>query len=72
MNRLFDTPEDVENEIARLQSSYHVKLARKAKQVAERRRQYMYTLRMYEKQGLKLEADGITLESLADMEDYDA
>ena len=60
----FVTDEMVEEEIARLQNSPHVKLARKEERVRNARRQYMYTLRMYEKKGKQLEAEGVTMESL--------
>ena len=63
----FLTDEQVEEEIARLRSSHHVKLAKKEEAIRNRRRQYMYTLRMYEKKGKALEADGITMESLESM-----
>ncbi len=61
--------EAVEAEIARLQASPHVKLAKKEERIRYRRRQYMYTLRMYEKKGLQLEAAGITMEKLDSMAD---
>ena len=61
------TDEMVEEEIIRLQQSHHVKLARKEERVRNARRQYMYTLRMYEKKGKQLEADGITMETLEEM-----
>lgn len=61
------TDEMVEEEILRLQQSHHVKLARKEERVRNARRQYMYTLRMYEKKGKQLEADGITFDTLANM-----
>lgn len=61
------TDEMVEEEILRLQTSPHVKLARREEAIRNRRRQYMYTLRMYEKKGKALEAQGITLEELEDM-----
>lgn len=54
----------VEAEIARLQNSPHVKLAKKEERIRYRRRQLMYTLRMYEKKWKQLEAAGITMESL--------
>ena len=63
------TDEQVEEEIARLQASPLVKLARKEEYIRNRRRQYMYTLRMYEKKGAQLAADGVTLESLARMDE---
>ena len=59
--------EMVEEEIARLQNSPLVKLARREEAIRNRRRQYMYTLRMYEKKGKALEAQGITMEELEEM-----
>lgn len=61
--------EEVEAEISRLQASPQVKLARREKTVRYRRRQYMYTLRWYEKRGKQLEADGITMDVLNRMAD---
>lgn len=61
------TDEQVEEEILRLQASPHVKLARREEAIRNRRRQYMYTLRMYEKKGKALEAQGVTLEELEAM-----
>lgn len=62
--REFITDEMVEEEIARLQKSRYVKLAKKEEAIRNKRRQYMYTLRVYEKKGKQLEADGITMEAL--------
>lgn len=62
------TDEMVEEEILRLQQSHHVKLARKEERVRNARRQYMYILRMYERKGKRLEAEGITLDVLANMD----
>ena len=59
--------EMVEEEILRLQTSPHVKLARREEAIRNRRRQYMYQLRMYEKKGKALEAQGVTLEELEAM-----
>ena len=67
MARDFMTDEAVEEEILRLQTSPHVKLARREEAIRNRRRQYMYQLRMYEKKGLALEAQGITIEELEEM-----
>lgn len=67
MARDFMSDEMVEEEIHRLQCSPHVKLARREEAIRNRRRQYMYTLRMYEKKGKQLEAQGITLEELEEM-----
>ena len=61
------TDEMVEEEILRLQNSPLVKLARREEAIRNRRRQYMYTLRMYEKKGKALEAQGITMEDLEEM-----
>ena len=61
------TDEMVEEEILRLQTSPHVRLARREENIRNRRRQYMYTLRLYEKKGLQLEAEGVTMESLDEM-----
>lgn len=62
--QVFITDEAVEDEIARLQASPLVALARKEQRIRNRRRQYMYTLRMLEKKGKQLEADGITMDYL--------
>lgn len=67
MANLTMTDEMVEEEIMRLQTSPHVKLARREEAIRNRRRQYMYTLRMYEKKGKALEAQGVTLEELEAM-----
>ena len=67
MAREFMSDEAVEEEILRLQTSPHVKLARREEAIRNRRRQYMYQLRMYEKKGIALEAQGITLEELEEM-----
>ena len=64
MPRDFLTDEAVEEEIARLQASPLVALARREERIRNRRRQDMYQLRAYEKKGKQLEADGITLEYL--------
>lgn len=64
MPKEFITDEMVEEEILRLQNSPLVKLARREEAIRNRRRQYMYQLRMYEKKGKALEADGITMENL--------
>lgn len=60
----FATDEAVEEEIARLQASPLVALARREERIRYRRRQYMYQLRGYEKKGRQLEADGITMDYL--------
>lgn len=67
MAREFMSDEMVEEEILRLQNSPLVKLARREEAVRNRRRQYMYQLRMYERKGKALEAQGITMEELEEM-----
>lgn len=54
------TDEDVELEIDRLKNSEAVKLAQAEQKFKYRRRQYMYTLRWYEKRGKQLMAQGMT------------
>ena len=44
-----------------------MKLARREEAIRNRKRQYMYQLRCYEKKGKQLEAQGITLEELEEM-----
>jgi F-type H+-transporting ATPase subunit b len=64
--------EQVELEIIRLRNSELVKLAKKEEQIRNRRRQYMYSLRTYERRGRELAASGLTLEMLeADYTDCD-
>ncbi len=64
----FPTDEAVEAEIARLQKSPLVALARKEERIRNRRRQYMYALRQYEKKGRQLQAEGVTMEALENLE----
>ena len=64
MPREFLTDEAVEDEIARLQASPYVKLAKKEERIRYARRQYMYSLRVYEKKGRQLAAEGVTMEYL--------
>lgn len=58
------TDEEVEAEIARLNSSEAVALARHEQRLKYRRRQYLYQLRDYEKKGKALMAAGMTREVL--------
>lgn len=62
------TDEQVEREIERLLESPHVKLAKKEEAIRNRRRQYMYCLRTYERKGKELEAKGITMSMLLGLE----
>lgn len=61
------TDEQVEKEIERLQASPLVALARKEQRIRYRRRQYLYSLRNFEKQGKELAKAGITMEILEGM-----
>lgn len=58
------TDEEVEIEIERLLNSEDVQLAKAEARIKYRRRQYMYTLRSYERRGKQLAADGVTLENI--------
>ena len=58
------TDEQVEAEIARLNASDAVALARHEQRLKYRRRQYLYQLRDYEKKGKALIEAGITREML--------
>ena len=61
------TDAQVEKEIERLQDSPLVALARKEQRIRYRRRQYLYSLRNYEKKGKELTKAGITMEILESM-----
>ena len=58
------TDEQVEAEIARLNASEAVALARHEQRLRYRRRQYLYQLRDYEKKGKALMEAGMTREVL--------
>jgi hypothetical protein len=61
------TDEQVEKEIDRLQNSELVRLAKREEYVRNRRRQYLYSLRSYEKKGKELAKSGITMKVLDSM-----
>jgi hypothetical protein len=61
------TDEQVETEIAMLLESPNVKLAKRDEYVRNRRRQYLYNLRSYEKRGKELAKMGITMRLLESM-----
>lgn len=58
------TDEAVEAEIARLQQSDYVKLARKELRLKYKRRQFLYNLRNLDKRGKELAESGLTLENI--------
>lgn len=53
------TDEQVEAEIAELLENENVKLARLEERIKNRRRQYLYVLRSYEKRGAELRRNGV-------------
>ena len=63
----FLTDEQVEQEIEKLSKSEYVKLAKKEERIRYRRRQFLYSLRNYEKKGKELAEAGITMEILEKM-----
>ena len=67
MKREFLTDEQVEAEISRLSKSDDVKLAKKENKIKNRRRQYMYQLRVMEKRGKELAELGVTSENMEQM-----
>ena len=58
------TDEQVEAEIVRLNNSEYVKLARREKQIKERRRQYMWGLQYLEARGKQLVSEGVTYDNI--------
>lgn len=71
MARKVLTDEEVELEIAELQNSPYVKLARKEQRIRYRRRQFLYGLRDLEKKGKALAEAGVTLESLDELDEFE-
>lgn len=67
MSKNFLTDDQVEEEIARLIESDDVKLARKEMYIKNRRRQYMYQLRMFEKRGKELSDSGINMDNIEEV-----
>ncbi len=67
MKESYLTDEQVEQEIARLNASEAVALARREARLRYRRRQRLYNLRDLEKKGKALMAAGITREILDSM-----
>lgn len=68
MAREYLTDAQVEQEIERLQKSPLVKLAKKEMRIRFKRRQYLYSLRSFEKRGRELLDAGITEDVLNTME----
>ena len=54
----------IEAEIAHLRADEYVRLAKRYEYARTRRKQYLYQLRWYEKRGLQLMENGVTMESL--------
>lgn len=68
MAKDFLTDEEVEIEIERLKHSEAYKLGIAEKRFKYRRRQQMYNMRMYEKRGRELMAEGRSFEDFRDSE----
>lgn len=64
------TDDEVEREIERLNNSPYVALARKEQRIKYKRRQYLYTLRSFEKRGIEMTESGITEDMLDDYVNY--
>ena len=60
--------QEVEQEITRLKASPLVALGRVEERIRNKRRQYLYTLRQYERRGLELMAAGVTVDKLLEQE----
>ena len=68
MGRPFLTDQQVEEEIARLKASPMVALDKVENRLKNKRRQYLYTLRQYERRDIELTAAGVTAEALLSQE----
>lgn len=64
---LHDADAALEAEIARLREDEHVKLAKRYNYARNRRKQYLYQLRYYQKKGRELAALGVTMDNLNEM-----
>lgn len=66
-SNLHDADTALETEIAHLREDEHVKLARRYEYARNRRKQYLYQLRCYQKKGRELAALGVTMDNLDEM-----
>lgn len=57
---------EIEEEIARLQKSEAVRLARKEQHIYNKRKAYMGALLALEKRGKELAAEGVTMDNMRD------
>ncbi len=71
MSKEILSDEQVEAEIAALRSSKYVRLAQYEQRTRNRRRQCLYQLRWLEKKGQELAKNGVTFESLSELESQD-
>lgn len=62
------TDEQVNKEIEMLSKSQYVKLARRERNIRNKKRQYLYSLRSLERRGKQLAEQGITMASLDEIE----
>ena len=67
MAKRIGKPEEVEREIARLERSSYVKLARTYEVVEQKRREYMRELQDMEAKGMELAAAGVTMNYLEEL-----
>lgn len=67
MARDFIPDDRIDAEIERLNNSEAVKLARREQRINYRKRQYLYQLRWFEKRGMELMENGVTMETLEAM-----
>ena len=72
MAKRIANPEEVEREIARLERSTYVKLARTYEVVAQKRREYMRELQDMEDKGMELADAGVTMDYLEELLGADA
>lgn len=57
----------IEAEIAHLRADEYVRLAKRYEYARNRRKQYLYQLRWYQKKGRELAALGVTMDNLNEM-----
>ena len=57
----------IEAEIAHLRADEYVRLAKRYEYARNRRKQYLYQLRSFQKKGRELAALGVTMENLDEM-----
>lgn len=66
-SNLRDVDTALETEIAHLRADEYVRLAKRYNYARNRRKQYLYQLRYYQKKGRELAALGVTMDNLDEM-----